>query len=163
MDRREPRRPLYYTQTAQIEPMTQAPESDWNDGCPSGGGAPEGLPKSSRAGARPGARPTCADATDRPAITIMKARTLQTSSPATRPRVICDLAQDFGVPISTAADRIQGTRLSADSPRRGVSILFREPWSTWSASRPSAGAGRDGADPEGAPAPPNRGPSHCSV
>jgi hypothetical protein len=38
------------------------------------------------------------------------------------------LAQDIGVSVSTAAERIQGTRLSADSSASWRTDPFREPW-----------------------------------
>jgi uncharacterized ParB-like nuclease family protein len=65
------------------------------------------------------------------------------------------LAQRFRRLGQHAAERIQGTRLSADSSASWrTDLVPRTLGQPGPASRPSAGAGRDDADPEGAPAPP---------
>jgi len=122
-----------------------------------------GCPSSWRRARRPSEimRPTCAGARDRAAITITLRLAHENALAPIDPKVVIPaaLAQDFGVSVGTAAERIQGTRLSADSSASWhTDPVPRTLGRPGPASRPSAGAGRHDADPEGASAPPNRRP-----
>jgi hypothetical protein len=86
-------------------------------------------------------------------------RRLRAAVSVRRRRSLPSRSRDFGVSISTLPSVFKELDYRPIAPRRGVPILFREPLGRpGPPSRPSAGGGRDDADPEGAPALPNRRP-----